>query len=82
MHIARTYSNLVVAYALVAIVGFLVVARAQDTKVLVVDVGRRGDDLALKFSPEEIIADVGDMVQFQFYPLVSSIYLEDLRELS
>ncbi|KAI5803841.1 hypothetical protein EDC01DRAFT_473304 [Geopyxis carbonaria] len=34
-----------------------------------VAVGRSGDDLALQFSPEEITADVGDMVQFQFYPL-------------
>ena len=39
-------------------------------RVLVVSVGREGDELALKFSPEVVYANVGDQVQFQFYPLV------------
>lgn len=39
----------------------------------VVAVGRRGDDLALRFSPEETVADVGDLIQFQFYPVVSPL---------
>jgi len=39
-------------------------------RVLVVSVGREGEELALKFSPEVVYANVGDQVQFQFYPLV------------
>ncbi|KAI5858330.1 hypothetical protein BZA05DRAFT_313788, partial [Tricharina praecox] len=39
----------------------------------VVQVGRRGDSLALRFTPEDTTADVGDMVQFQFYPLNHSV---------
>ncbi|RPA91521.1 hypothetical protein L873DRAFT_1714069 [Choiromyces venosus 120613-1] len=38
-------------------------------RVLVVSVGREGEELALRFSPEEVYANVGDQVQFQFYPL-------------
>jgi hypothetical protein len=37
--------------------------------VLVVSVGRGGEELALRFSPEVVYANVGDQVQFQFYPL-------------
>jgi plastocyanin len=44
-------------------------------RVLVVSVGREGKDLSLKFSPEEVFANVGDQIQFQFYPLVSQLSL-------
>ena len=36
----------------------------------IVAVGRRGDDLALRFTPEETFAAIGDLIQFQFYPAV------------
>lgn len=44
----------------------------EQQTVIVVAVGRLGDDLALKFSPEEVVAKPGDLVQFQFYPAVCS----------
>lgn len=40
-------------------------------KLIPVNVGRTGDALSLRFSPEEVFADVGDLIQFQFYPVVS-----------
>jgi plastocyanin len=52
-----------------ALLLLLVGATAQTLHI--VEVGRRGDALALRFTPEEIYADVGDLVQFQFYPVVS-----------
>lgn len=48
----------------------LVAGLSTAQTVHVVQVGRRGDSLALRFTPEDTTADVGDMVQFQFYPLV------------
>lgn len=38
-------------------------------------VGREGNDLKLRFSPDQVFADVGDRVQFQFYPLVCWLIL-------
>jgi hypothetical protein len=39
-------------------------------ETITVQVGRRGPALALKFTPEEIVAKPGDQIEFQFYPLV------------
>lgn len=54
---------MIVAFALA-----IVCVAAQ--KIIPVAVGRAGDELKLQFSPEEVFADVGDMIQFQFYPMV------------
>jgi plastocyanin len=48
----------------------VLLAGASAQTLHMVEVGRRGDSLALRFTPEEIYADVGDFVQFQFYPVV------------
>ncbi|KAF8471773.1 hypothetical protein BDZ91DRAFT_716504 [Kalaharituber pfeilii] len=45
-------------------------------KTHIISVGRReGDQLALRFTPEETFAEVGDFIQFQFYPIVSIRYI-------
>ena len=45
-------------------------ALASATVMHVVTVGKDGQ---LKFCPEQITADDGDLVQFQFYPKVYSL---------
>lgn len=61
--------KLVHAIALVTL-SLAVFCNAQ--RVIPVAVGREGNELKLRFSPEEIFANVGDMIQFQFYPVVST----------
>lgn len=53
---------------LVVFVWLLAAGAAQ--RLIPVAVGREGDGLKLQFSPEEVFADVGDLIQFQFYPVV------------
>lgn len=57
---------MIVAFALA-----VVCVAAQ--KIIPVAVGRAGDELKLQFSPEEVFADIGDMIQFQFYPMVCNL---------
>lgn len=64
--------KLVHAIALVTL-SLAVFCNAQ--RVIPVAVGREGNELKLRFSPEEIFASVGDMIQFQFYPVVSTFPL-------
>lgn len=54
----------------VALVVIYLVVYCHGQKTIPVAVGREGDDLKLRFSPEEVFAEVGDMIQFQFYPVV------------
>ncbi|PWW72467.1 hypothetical protein C7212DRAFT_227250 [Tuber magnatum] len=56
------------AIALVLDIVLFLSLYSDAQRVLVVWVGRRGEELALRFSPEEVYANVGDQVQFQFYP--------------
>jgi plastocyanin len=52
---------------------------ASATVMHVVTVGQNG---LLQFCPEQITADAGDLVQFQFYPKVphlSSVFANTLR---
>jgi len=58
------------AIALVLDVALFLSLFTDAQQVLVVSVGREGEELALGFSPEVVYANVGDQVQFQFYPLV------------
>lgn len=57
----------------VALVILCLVVCCRGQKIIPVAVGREGDDLKLQFSPEEVFAEVGDMIQFQFYPVVRSL---------
>ena len=65
------------AIALVLEVVLFLSLSTDAQQVLVVSVGREGEELALRFSPEVVYANVGDQVQFQFYPLVG-IFLVSL----
>lgn len=57
----------------VALIVLCLVVYCHGQKIIPVAVGREGDDLKLRFSPEETFAEVGDMIQFQFYPVVRSL---------
>lgn len=55
---------------IVALVILCLVVYCHGQKTIPVAVGREGDELKLRFSPEEVFAEVGDLIQFQFYPVV------------
>lgn len=57
----------------IALVTLFLAVCCDGQKLIGVMVGRKGGDLRNKFTPEEVFADVGDMIQFQFYPLVSFV---------
>ncbi|RPA80045.1 hypothetical protein BJ508DRAFT_210619 [Ascobolus immersus RN42] len=47
--------------------------QAQGRIIRTVQVGRNGSDLSLTFTPEITRAAVGDLIQFQFYPVNHSV---------
>lgn len=58
----------------IALATLCLVVYCDGQKTIPVAVGREGNNLKLRFTPEEIFANVGDMVQFQFYPVVSFFF--------
>ncbi|KAI5808627.1 hypothetical protein DFH27DRAFT_477493 [Peziza echinospora] len=73
--------NPVFAIAFFLILVFSPSSQAQTpaTVTHIVSVGRRGDDLALRFTPEETFAAIGDLIQFQFYPANHSAVSADFN---
>lgn len=59
---------------LVILLQLLIACGCSGERLFVVMVGREENDLKLRFSPEQVFADVGDRVQFQFYPLVCWLF--------
>ncbi|KAI5844356.1 hypothetical protein DFP73DRAFT_548977 [Morchella snyderi] len=64
---------------LVILLQLLIACGCNGERLFVVMVGREGNDLKLRFSPEQVFADVGDRVQFQFYPLNHSAVQADFN---